>query len=176
MKRIQKWLIALAVVLLAVVSVRAALAYFFVYTDADGEIPVVLKYSTKITEPEVVEGDKHIVVSALDDTDPVYVRVIIYADSGVEVTVSDDQGWTQDGDYWYYDEPLDGISDDDTFAQTADLHVHVTLPAGVKGDQVNVIIVHEAAPRIYDKESNQWTADWSKVVFPGTGTQTGGGN
>lgn len=176
MKRIQKWLITLAVVLLAVVSVRTALAYFFVYTDIDGKIPVVLQYSTKITEPEVVEGDKHIVISALDGTDPVRVRVIIYADSDAEVTVSENQGWTNEGDYWYYDEPLDGINDDDTFAQTADLHVHVTLPEGVKGDQVNVIIVHEAAPCIYDETSEKWTADWSNVIDPNAGTQTGGGN
>ncbi len=179
MKRIQKWLIILAVVLLGVVSVRTALAYFFVYTDADGKIPVVLNYSTKITEPEVVEGDKHLVISAQDNTDPVYVRVIVYADSDadVDITVSDNPGWTQKEDgYWYYNKPLDGINDDDTYAQTADLHVHVAIPAGEKGDQVNVIIVHEAAPCIYDEASGELTADWSKVIFPETGTETGGGN
>ena len=94
---------AVALGLVAGVSIRTAMAYFTTYCDAVGGLPIYLHTDTDIQEPDVVEGVKIISISNSEDAvQSVYVRARAFSGDDFTVTVISN-GWTQVGDWMYYD-------------------------------------------------------------------------
>jgi hypothetical protein len=153
MKIRNKILTALAILLVLVITVQSALAYFTTYVTAAGSVTLKLGEQTVIEEPDVQEWTKHIVISAKEDSEPVWVRAKAFAPAPYELQYSG-EGWTDGGDgYWYYNDIV-------TVDKSAnELLVKIeNIPEEVEvGENFNVIVIYEAVPAFEGKE-----ADWSK--------------
>jgi len=152
MKRYVKFLSAIAVMLVATLSIKPAMAYFTTYTEAEGTLKVSLGEETIIEEnPEIKDWTKRIVVkSDPKSNEDCYVRATAYAPTGMELTYSGTD-WTQSGDYWYYNKPVA------PGGETSELLVKIdNIPAGmVNGDAFNVVVVYESVTVKYDDNGNR---------------------
>ena len=161
MKRYVKFLSAIALLLAVTMSVKPAMAYFTTYTEADGTLKVSLGEETTITEPDVENWTKHIVITN-DSTsnEDCFVRAIAYAPDGFTLDYSASTGWTQSGDYWYYNTPVA------PGGSTSELLVKIdNIPQGViNGDSFNVVVVYESIAVQYDENGkvlDPVKADWA---------------
>lgn len=143
----KNWLItALALLLIVGASIGTALAFFTASTTTTGDINMQLAYQTTIEEPIPTDWTKHVVIRAKDDSDPVFVRVRAFAASDLTLTYPVTDGWTKEGDWWYYGEPLEkgGAS------QELQIHIGDIYEKPEDGDTIDVIVVHEYAPVRYN--------------------------
>ena len=160
------WILSL--ILLLLISVPAALSYFYTYTNATGTIPVHLEDGTTITE-DVPNTQKQITITADEDSDPVFVRVKVFASDVIE-TGSSTEGWElrNDGCY-YYSDPIDGKEGNDIDG-SAYLEISVSLSEGADpetlAESYNVIVIYEATPALID-DSGALYADWNNVIDGG---------
>ena len=130
-------LIAAAITLMYAMCATMANAYFSDYETAIGRARIDLSGSTTINE-EWKDKTKTVTIQNTGETD-VVVRVGIYGPDGMDVTGTD--GWTKDGDFWYYDQVLPpGIS-------TSNLTATVEkVPVSEDYNEFDIIVVQECIP------------------------------
>ena len=159
-------LTALAVLLIAGMSVIPASAYFTASAGTEGSIAVNVDTSTDIREDPPTEWTKSVQVYAGQDSEPVYVRARAFCltydfeyidDSGLWGDEPEDDGWL------YYDQPLQAG------AYTEPLQILINggeTPEGEAGDNFDVIVVYESTPLQYDANGNMY-ADWTLMLNSG---------
>ena len=162
--------------LLAAPALPSAYAYFTDQSYASGGLPVKAGPDTDIRE-WYGEKEKHVIISNLKDSVPVFVRARVYAYEEYLDTVSGD-GWSNSHeDGWYYYQRIV-----DPGEETTELLVKIKFPEGKQtigpdgtiideevvdrtGENFNVIVVYEAVPA--DDQLTPETADWSMHVNGG---------
>lgn len=156
------------VVLITIVSVPSALAYFSTYTQTKGTKTLSFNYDTKLEE-SIYNNNKTISVTATGD--PVFVRVRYYAVSDKMTVEADPDSlvvdgetvWVKNGDYYYYTKPIDGKGIGEK--KTSNLILKVTTAADVEfaiGDVEHVIVIYEAIPAKYGVTYD--SADWNVAL------------
>ena len=188
MNRKKLILASLAVLLVLALAVPAASAYFTTYVRVPGSKTVHLSDGTEFDETQTEGGGKHVVITADEDSDPVFVRVLIMAPEDVldalVITNGGESGsWEDKGDfgsdgcsgYWYFSEPIkDG--------ETAEMNID--LPEGFQydGDSFNVVVLHEYVPAEPDENGgltanwDSWDADDLDITTDDAEAGEGGGN
>ena len=153
MKRNKLLLTALAVILAMGVMIAPALAYFTAHTEAAGGVELKLGFETTIEEPSVDIKTKTVVIGN-NGPESCFVRVQAFTSDRIEVTGSGD-GWTQDGDWWYYAKPIDAGGKTPALTLTIG-----NVPAGTDGDYVEIAVVHEATKAIYNEDGTPQAPNW----------------
>ena len=167
MKKLNRLLVVLAVILVLGASVQGAMAYFTTYANADGGFVIHLGNKTEITETPPTDWTKHLVVGNQDGSVPVYVRAFALAGDNYTLTYSSPDGkWSDGGDgYWYYSEILlAGESSSVLDVKIGNIPAKENLEGGEK---FNVVVLYESTPVIYDADGNP-SCDWSAVLDTGT--------
>ena len=163
------FLILLAAVLLVAVSVPNAFAYFYTYTRGSRELVVSLKDSTDLDETVIVT-QKNLSIKADAGSDPVYVRVKVFASEDLEVG-SVTSGWEKKADgYYYYQNPIDG-DPETSYEDTASIQISVSLKEteGTEyADSYNVVVIYETTPLLTDPDGAAY-ADWNNATVGGQG-------
>ena len=165
------WIPALlALMLVLAMSIAPSMAYFTATTSAVGGLTIRVEPTTDIEEPWIIDGVKHVVISADEDSEPVYVRArafwgesagtVSYAGTGWAPAVPDD-GWL------YYDTILNGGESAEEFLVTVSRLVEREEDI-VEGENFNVVVVYEATPVQYDEAGRPY-ADWSIQLDSGEG-------
>ena len=157
MKKRYMILAAASLGMILTVSVPSALAYFTTYVSAVGEKEVVIRDMTVIKEPEVEGTTKSIVISADEDSEPVFVRVQSFVPEDFSVTY-EGQGWSKkdpDDGWIYYADPIDHGE------QAGELRATMTgLPSDLEvGDTFNFVVVYEYTPVLYKEADEAWTPE-----------------
>jgi predicted ribosomally synthesized peptide with SipW-like signal peptide len=159
MKR-KTWFLSLAAVILVLsLSIGSAMAYFSAYATAQGGKTIQLGATTEISEPEISDWTKHVVITSQADSQPVYVRAKAFAGSEYTLTFESASGkWSQGDDgYYYYSDILEGG------ASTEELLIHIGgIPEDTK--DFNVVVVYESTPVLYDADGNPY-ADWTQTII-----------
>lgn len=167
MRKSRLVILAAAVVLIMALTLPAALGYFSTYVRIPGTKTVHLSDGDKMKE-ENVSGSKHVVITADEDSDPIFVRVKAFAPTDIEdKLVYEGKGWTKGADgWWYYDEPL---------SKGGSAAIDISLP-DIEIDKAtfNVVVLHEYVPAIPDGRGGL-TADWTNPSLDVTKAE-GGGN
>ena len=146
-------LVALAVMLVMSVGIVPAWAYFTSNDQAIGGADIT-------NEPTTVPHEKYGArEKSLEITNTgknaVYIRAKAFASEALEIS---GDGWTQDGDWYYYD----AIVEPGEVTKT--LTVKITFPEGAtEEDEYNVDLVYESTPVLYDADGNP-TADWEHIL------------
>ena len=187
MNKLNKILVLLSIVLITVVSVPNALAYFYTYAQTEGKVKIKLADDSEIKE-DVKNQTKFITINAVEGSDPVFVRVAYFTTDEVDKkNTVNPNGWVEDGDYYYYGDPIDGKNDTALADATKKLDIHIKYPAEASNtESFNVVVVHEMTPAIFseteptakykyqDSEAGGWWyADWSNTVAPTTVIEEG---
>ena len=176
-----KLLMLVLIILLLAVSVPQSLSYFFTYTKASGTVTVDLSDDSYIDE--CVTGNvKDVTITAKDNSDPVFVRVLVFKAPDITVTYQG-EGWEADGDYYYYYMPIDGF-DGDPFTDNAEISFTVLMNSQneyAEDETRHVVVVYEGTPALFsttvpqadrywtqkDSDDNiigYWYADWNTVL------------
>lgn len=163
MKKNKMLVVLVSLVLVLLVSVPSALAYFSTYTITKGTKTIHIEDSTQINEI-VEDWTKKIVLKADSGSDYVFVRVKIFAPDYIsDVLTISGKDWKKDGDYFYFKKAINNGN------ETEQLNVMIDstkLPNDSKeGDEFHIIVVYESVPASYDS-NNQMYADWenSKIT------------
>lgn len=163
MKRSTFLLLVLACVMVLSASIGTAWAYFTTSSTAEGGQTVGLAGShTDITETEVVQMIKHVIVSNVEGA-PVYVRARAFSGSAYDLTYSGD-GWADGGDgFWYYGRILNAGE------QASELLVSIgNVPdTPAEGESFNVVVIYESTPVQHDASGNAY-ADWNVRLDTGS--------
>lgn len=147
---LSKKLLVIAITLSLLTSVGMAFAYFSDYTEAKGEAKLALSGKTDIEE-NVTDKEKSIVIHNIGDIDMV-VRVQVFGPD--EMTVKGD-GWTKKGDWYYYNTAIKPGTGDDS--KTTVLKATVGDIPVDEENKVEIIVVHESAPAVYDAGTGELT-------------------
>ena len=141
-----------ALLLIVGIAVPSALAYFSTYVRVKGGVPVTLGESTQLKEEKTPDGGKHVVITAAEGSDPVFIRVKAFAPSDVQGLVNyEGEGWTEEDGYWYYGESIkDG--------ESASIDITVDTDSLEDRDEFDLIVVYEYVPAQADGETLY--ADW----------------
>jgi len=158
-------LTAVAAVLVMAVSVQSALAYFTTYTVVEGTEPLELGFTKTVVEESYQDGEKTVVIKN-QGTASCYVRVkaIVAAKYADKVEYKEPAGnanWEKKDGFYEYKEVLEpGQS-------TTELYIalnKILVTPGETTDDLNVIVIQECAPVLYDKVGDTY-ADWSGETF-----------
>lgn len=144
-------------------AVLPAAAYLTGNASASALVPVApLVLHTTLVE-DVTGLQKVVTITADEGYAPVWVRVMVLQGETFDVSVGGD-GWTQDGDWWYYDEPLQpGESAKPIVATVED------IPGGDKAladESFNVVVIHECSPVLYNADGSEY-ANWDLMLDNG---------
>lgn len=176
MKRKPIFLAMLALALILCGSVGSAVAYFTTYADAKGGYVIRLREETEIEE-EYGQAQKKVTISNKAGSSPVFVRAKAFCGESYTLTYTPGASWSQavpgldnpEG-YWFYLLPVEGGG----ATQPLTIHVDdVLLDEDVKiGDTVNVAVVYESTPAVYDAAGNPdlktaWTLGEITVIREG---------
>lgn len=180
MKKMQRCLLICALLMLIGASIRPAMSYFTTFVTAKGGYFVSLQETSEIHE--TAQGlTKSIVIQNTDEKVPVYVRATAYAGNGYEPVFTEGDGWVPeeiDGQTWYYYTNIlePGQSTASALVVTVSTpKVVVNEKEAVNFDDINVVVVYESAPVIYDDgKPLDYNADaiWDQEVT--TDKQEGG--
>ena len=145
--------------LVLLISIPSTLAYFSAYKTSTSSHALKLGESSTIIENKVESGEKQLVITADEDSGPIFVRAKAFAPEGVTLSYEGENWSAGEESFYYYSEVIQkGES-------TSTLYVKMTdLPE--EGEEFHVVVVYEATPAVY--ENGNWTCDWSVTV--------GGGN
>ena len=162
MKKKNMILAALACVMVLGATLGSALAYFTTYVSARGGVTIEFGGQTEIHEDPPTEMTKHVVITAKEDSDPVWVRARGYAPDGFTLDYSG-EGWTYNAeeDFAYYAEPIS------KGGRTKTLDVHFNIPEDYElkeGTEFNIVVIYEATPYIEGQ-----APDWNATVDTGEG-------
>ncbi|MBP0970175.1 MAG: hypothetical protein J5744_08525 [Oscillospiraceae bacterium] len=156
----------LAFALILVAGISSTLGYFTAKDKVAGKIQLSLVPYTEIDEEYDEVAYEKLVTVENTGKQPVYVRVIVFTGSEVDVTISgsaDSSRWTKgegDDPYWYYADPVDPLK-----TTEEKLVVHVELPENSSNDidLYNVVVIQEYTPVRYDAEGNPY-GDWTITI------------
>ncbi|MDD3278193.1 MAG: hypothetical protein PHG16_04830 [Lachnospiraceae bacterium] len=152
-------LAALALVLVAALSIGTALAYFTTYSSAEGTVTMDMGFTETVPHEKVDKDGKHVTIENVGDYD-CYVRVKAFASIELKYQApGNDWNEGEDG-YWYYDKILPAKK------TSSELTISYTYPVVSdedKNQEFNIVVVQECAPVIYDGD-NQPTADWTNPI------------
>ena len=153
-------MIAAALALVSLASVKTTMAYFTDHKETTGGVTLSLGDS-RLTPHETVEGlVKHITVENTGNYD-VFIRVKAVYGSNYDASVVDNTsaGWQlKDDGYYYY---KDVVKAHET-APELQLQIKVKDNTAVE-NSFNVVIIQEATLAIYDGDNV--SADWTKTVM-----------
>lgn len=153
-------MIAAALALVSLASVKTTMAYFTDSKEATGGVTLSLGDS-RLTPHETVDGlVKHITVENTGNYD-VFIRVKAVYGSNYDASVVDktSAGWQlKDDGYYYY---KDVVKAHET-APELQLQIKVKDNTAVE-NSFNVVIIQEATLAIYDGDNV--SADWTKTVM-----------
>ena len=154
-------MIAAALTLVSLASVKTTMAYFTDTEQATGGVTPSLGDS-RLVPHEKVEGlVKHITVENTGNYD-VFIRVkAVYGSNyNAEVVVNTSAGWElKDDGYYYY---KDVVKAHET---APELQLQITVKDNTAVEEsFNVVIVQEASLAIYDADGNA-SVDWTKTVM-----------
>ncbi len=159
MKKRKLILAALALVLVACVSIGSALAYFTDYAVVKGGHPLALVPWTEITEKPTT-GSKEVSITNYGEA-PCWVRVKAFADGTVTNLAASGSGWS--GTLPDYVTCGSVVMPGGT-APT--LMVTFTLPSPADAETANVIVVYESVPAFIDPETGEYlAANWSESAI-----------
>ena len=115
---------------------------------------------TEITERTANESKKVVAITNNGNA-PCFVRVKAFAGDDVSMSVTEGSGWSAAGtNCWAYG-PVVMPGD----PPTSDLVIALKLPDDYKdGDTINIAVVYEATPALWNDESGTYYADWTKDV------------
>ena len=160
MKFKKYFMIAAALALVSLASVKTTMAYFTDHKETTGGVTLSLGDS-RLTPHETVEGlVKHITVENTGNYD-VFIRVKAVYGSNYDASVVDNTsaGWElKDDGYYYY---KDVVKAHET-APELQLQIKVKDNTAVE-NSFNVVIIQEATLAIYDGDNV--SADWTKTVM-----------
>ena len=146
-------MIAAALALVSLASVKTTMAYFTDHKETTGGVTLSLGDS-RITPKETVEGMvKHVTVENTGNYD-VFIRVKAVYGSKYDVVLAKGtaEGWSlKDDGYYYYKDVVKAHEE----APVLNLEVKVKVDSQVP-DSFNIVIVEEASLAIYD---------WAKKVM-----------
>lgn len=154
-------LAVVAVLLIAGVSVKGAMAYFTTYVLAEGSETLELGFTETIIQEEVIDGKKIVVISNTGTADCyVRVRAIVaekYKDSITDTEPDDADNWTsKKGEFYEYKSVLKAGE------STTPLHINISTIATAPGEDAtdfNVIVIQECTPVLYDENGDTY-AGW----------------
>lgn len=140
--RKRKYLFILTALLALVLTIPSALSYFTTYTQVDGSKTLKLKDSVVMWETGGETSIKHVMLEVDPDSDPVFVRVAVFAPTDIEPLLEySSEHWVQDGIYYQYDSVLYA---GDTVEFTVDLKQGAEIPR----DNFKVVVVYEYTPAL----------------------------
>lgn len=149
----RKVLTIAAVLLVLVTAVGLAGAFFSDYDHGIGKSTVTIGGNTVIQED--VHGTQKTIKIHNNGDGEVFVRLSIYGPE--EMTVAPGDGWSKDGDFWYYQDVLPAGAD--TSQIVADI---ANVPLTVDLSELDVVVVHQSVPVVYDTEGNaDMAASWA---------------
>ena len=163
MKRMNKVLLVLAMVMLVAAMMIPAWSYFTTYATARGAETIHLGEKTVISEGDVLNWTKPITITNTHDKIAVYVRAKAFCGDNQKLTYSG-SGWTENKEdgFWYYSELLEPGDKTENV-----LNVKIEgVPANDKseaGDTFNVIVLYESIPARYDADGKPY-ADWTQEL------------
>lgn len=154
-KSINKKVLTIAAVLLVLVTaVGLAGAFFSDYDHGIGKSTVNIGGNTVIEED--VQGTQKTIKIHNNGDGEVFVRLSIYGPD--DMTVTPEDGWSEGEDgFWYYQDVLPAGAD--TSQIVADI---ANVPLTVDLSELDIIVVHQSVPVIYDAEGNpDMAASWA---------------
>lgn len=148
------WLSAVALLLVGIIAVPEALAYFTTYASASGSVEVNLAFTENEVE-EVVNGlTKQIQLTNTSSQDE-YVRVKVFCGSEFSLSFQrSSEKWSEGEDgYWYYSDIVKPGE------MTEALVAEIDVPGGHEED-FDVVVVEESAQVLYREDGSAY-ADWT---------------
>ncbi len=180
MKRRKLVLLVLILALVLSAGIGSAWAYFTTYAAASGGVALDLGYQT-VFEENVVGAQKNVTIRYDDaegaNAQEVYVRVRAWGpdDANFPLTYQAGAGWEQSGDWWVYTVPLGPENPD---AAPFAVLVGGLTEAAQLGDSINVAVVHECAPVLYNEDGSAVPATdpsiWNQQLIVEGTTPEGG--
>ncbi len=144
--------------LVILLSVPLALSYFSTFTRVKGARTLRLYDDVTIIEREGENAIKHVELVVDENSDPVYVRLAVFAPTDIEALLEyGDENWTKDGIYYTYDQVL-------TKGQHAEFSIRLAEGAEIQRDDFDVIVVYEYTPALMDGSGNYY-ADWNQEHY-----------
>ena len=155
--------------LIIAASVGVTVAYFSDYEAAMGEATLHLAGRTTIDEGDDLQK-KEIVINNTGETD-VVVRVAIFGPDQKTVTLPKNGKWEAHGDFYYYKEVLGTTEPNNTTGEAilAELtfkgtEEEIAAQKALLGDSVDITVVHESAPVVYNSEGKVQKPDgWDYI-------------
>lgn len=163
MKRKDLIAAGLAAALVLGATLAPAAAYLTGNDEAQGQVPVGPLTSVIRIEEDVEDLRKTVTLTSDAKSGPVYVRMRAFAgpeyEKNLKYTRGD--GWSDAADaegWWYYGPILQANDSASPFVVEL-----VDLPEGTlltEGDSVNIVIVYEYTPVLYNEKGEPY-ADWN---------------
>lgn len=145
-------LASIVAVLALLFTITPVLAYFSTYVRVPGEKPVQLGEKVRIKEDG--EEFKHVVLTADEDSDPVFVRIAVYAPKEIEkVLTIEGENWKKNGEYYEYELPLHG-------GESAEITIKIPDGTEINRDTFDVVVLYEYVPALMDADGKLY-ADWT---------------
>ena len=153
-------IIILTVALVLTAGIGSAYAYFSDNSEANGMLKIA-PIDTEIKET-VIKKEKHATIYSEENAAEVYVRARAFSGNDADLTYHGD-GWYDGGDgWWYYGSP-GTLSILHPGTQTSELVVNVEKVLrddAEPGEDLNVIVVYEAARVLYDEVNAAYYTTW----------------
>lgn len=147
--------VAAAIMVIGISSIKPAMAYFTDSVATEGMIELKLGDSIPKIDEQVENMTKKVTITNTGDYD-IFVRVKAIAPESCVITFTGQEGWSKGDDgYYYYANPL---APKEVTASQLILGINNNLSGNF-----NVIIVQEATKVLYDKDGKAY-ADWNAVV------------
>ena len=145
-KRIIICAAALVLAAAAVLGVGKAYAYFTTYVQADVSRTIHLGDITTIDE-KYADWEKTVTITnSAESAKAVWVRVRAFAGSAYKLDYAG-SGWSQDGDWWYYGEPLQPGGEAESIVVSI-LDAETGEKPAADGADFNVVVVYETTPAV----------------------------
>ncbi len=182
MKRRNLILTVLILALVLSAGIGSAWAYFTTFAEAKGGMALELGYKTEFEE-EVTEARKvvniHYNTAGGENSQEVYVRVRAWSPDGEKYPLSvAGDGWQLTGDWWVYLTPL-GPEALDAAPLTIQIGGLEKDDLAQLGDSINVAVVHECAPVLYETDGTPVPATdgriWDQQLIVANKTASEGG-
>ena len=142
----------LIVMIITMVTVPPTLAYFSTYVRVPGHKPVHVNEKVIIKE----DGDtfKHVTLQADADSDPVYVRIAVFAPTEVESElVLEGDNWVENGIYHEFTKPLYA-------GETADITIKLKDENKIGREKFDLVVLYEYVPA-QTKPDGSLYVDWT---------------
>lgn len=153
-------------------SIGGAWSYFTTYAEAKGGYTISLGDTTTVHE-DFSEWQKKISVANEADSQPVYIRVKVFAGAKYQdaIKYSGSEKWiVGDDGYYLYSDPVN--ANESTEELIVSLKEAKDNVAQKDGEKFNVVVIYESTPVLYKEGSGEpvgiENADWTRKVDTGS--------